>query len=38
MICLGFAEQVLTHVEDEKVHDFIHDLIAGIFGRRELLS
>jgi Fe-S cluster assembly protein SufD len=37
MICLGFAEQVLTHVDDEKVHDFVHDSIAGIFGRRELL-
>jgi Fe-S cluster assembly protein SufD len=37
MICLGFAEQVLTHVDDEKVHDYIHDSIAGIFGSRELL-
>jgi Fe-S cluster assembly protein SufD len=37
MICLGFAEQVLAQVEDQKLHDFIHDRIAGIFGRRELL-
>jgi Fe-S cluster assembly protein SufD len=37
MICLGFAEQVLAHVDDEKVHDFIHNRIAGIFGRQESL-
>ena len=38
MICLGFAEQVLAHVDDQKVHDYIHDRIADIFGRRELLA
>jgi Fe-S cluster assembly protein SufD len=37
MICLGFAEQVLAHVENQKVHDFIHDSIAGIFGRQALM-
>jgi Fe-S cluster assembly protein SufD len=38
MICLGFAEQVLSHVSDEPVHDFIHQQIAGIFGRQDTLS
>jgi Fe-S cluster assembly protein SufD len=37
MICLGFAEQVLAQVDDQKLHDFIHDSIAGIFGRQALM-
>jgi Fe-S cluster assembly protein SufD len=37
MICLGFAEQVLAHVEDEPVRACIHDQIAGLFGREEAL-
>ena len=37
MICLGFAEQVLAHVEDEPVRACIHDQIAGLFGREEVL-
>jgi Fe-S cluster assembly protein SufD len=37
MICLGFAEQVLAHVEDEKVHDYIHNQIAAIFGQQDNL-
>jgi Fe-S cluster assembly protein SufD len=36
IICLGFAEQVLSHVDDEHVHDFIHDQIAGIFHRQDM--
>jgi len=31
MICLGFAEQVLGHVEDEAVHDFIQHQIGDLF-------
>ena len=38
MICLGFAEQVLAHVDDVQLHDFIHGQIAGIFGRQDSLS
>jgi Fe-S cluster assembly protein SufD len=38
MICLGFAEQVLSHVDDEQVQDFIHAQIAAIFGRQDILS
>ena len=38
MICLGFAEQVLSEVDDEKVHDFIHDQIAALFLRQDALS
>ena len=38
MSCLGFAEQVLAQVDDDRVHDFIHDQIAGIFGRQDSLS
>ncbi len=37
MICLGFAAQVLAHVDDEQVHDFIHDQIAGLFSREDVL-
>ncbi len=37
MICLGFAEQVLSHVEDAAVHDFLHAQIAAIFNQREVL-
>ena len=37
MICLGFAEQVLSHVEDENVHIFFQQRIADIFNRREVL-
>ena len=37
MICLGFAEQVLSHVEDENVHSFFQERIADIFNRREVL-
>lgn len=37
MICLGFAEQVLSHVEDIAVHDFIHAQIANIFNQREVM-
>ena len=36
MICLGFAEQVLTHVDDEQVQGFIHAQIAAIFGRQDI--
>ena len=38
MICLGFAGQVMAHVDDDRVHDCIHDQIAGIFSRQESLS
>lgn len=37
MICLGFAEQVLARVEDEAVHEFIHDQVAGLFNREDAL-
>jgi hypothetical protein len=29
---------VLAHVDDDRVHEFIHDQIAGIFGRQDGLS
>jgi hypothetical protein len=35
---MGFAEQVLSHVDDEQVQDFIHEQIAAIFGRQDILS
>ncbi len=38
MICLGFAEQVLAHVNDETVRSFIQDQIAGLFNREAELS
>ena len=38
MICLGFAEQVMAHVDDDRVYECIHEQIAEIFGRRESLS
>jgi Fe-S cluster assembly protein SufD len=38
MICLGFAEQVLSHVDDEHLQNFIHKQIAAIFGRQDILS
>jgi len=30
MICLGFAEQVLSHIDDAAVHDFVHAQIAEL--------
>ena len=38
MICLGFAEQVMANVDDARVHDYIHDQVAGIFRRQGSLS
>ena len=35
MICLGFAEQVLAHIDDQQVHSFVHNQIAGIFERQD---
>jgi len=35
MICLGFAEQVLSRVDDANVHDFIHAQIADLFDQQE---
>ncbi len=37
MICLGFAEQVLAKIEDQQVHGFVRDQIAGIFERQDNL-
>ena len=31
MICLGFAEQVLSRLEDGAVHDFVHNEMADVF-------
>ncbi len=37
MICLGFAEQVLADIDDEQVQGFMHEQIAAIFGRQDIL-
>lgn len=38
MICLGFAAQVLAHVEDEAVRNFIHDQVAELFKQEAVLA
>ena len=35
MICLGFAGQVLAHVDDKSVHAFIQNQIESIFERQD---
>lgn len=37
MICLGFAEQVLSHLDDEAVHDYAYGQIADLFDQQEIV-
>ena len=38
MICLGFAEQVLSRIGDGAVHDFVHNEMADLFMQPEAVS
>ena len=38
MLCLGFAEQLLAKVEDEKLHRFIQTQIAEVLANRSGLK
>ncbi len=38
MICLGFAEQVLSRFDDGAVHDFVHNEMADVFMQPESAS
>jgi Fe-S cluster assembly protein SufD len=38
MICLGFAEQVLSRFDDGAVHDFVHNEMADVFMQPEAAS
>jgi len=35
MLCLGFAEQTLEQITDERVHDYIQSHIANLLSRQE---
>ena len=34
MLCLGFAEEILAQVEDEKVHDYIQEQLRNLTGQQ----
>jgi Fe-S cluster assembly protein SufD len=31
MLCLGFADQLISNIDDQALHDFIHQHIVGLF-------
>ena len=35
MLCLGFAGEILAHIEDSHVHDYMRDQLAQLFTQQE---